>query len=398
MSIINDAEGPIDRASTPDRATDVLELAQPTQKTAPCDHVMNTLREGKGSGNVRDRLLEELPVRLVLARSPVGRRHRRNHETVDEGGVKIIDLDHLAECRKCVVVADVHVEIVEGRERWLSPVALRRRQPTPHQVQLHGLRKGIWTIDDLQWPGVWSRQPSIPECGVVGRPAPVVETVKPPTCLKVRLIFSQAPDKISHSVAASRMACNDELVDLKLRRRLQIGKLEARNSRKYFFQVVFAPVRFRQVLNAVVSSKLIFDGIFETQERCDKHHILVGIANLFTYPRRIVAEQKFMVSDKESMQPDHDVEHVARRSGFRRKIDGRRLDAVRGPFREQRHARKDAFIFLLQLTPHAGCSASPCHARGSDRLMLGTAASTPQRVHLYCYQIGTPDVSCEYFM
>src|SRR6266404_1584151 len=200
------------------------------------------------------------------------------------------------------------------------------------------------------------------------------------------------------------MACNDELVDLKLRRRLQIGNLEVRNSRKYFVQVAFAPVRFRQVLNAVVSSKrffaskLIRNGKFETQVRCDKRHVPVGIANLFAYPRRIAAEQKFMVSDKESMQPDHDVEHVARRRGFRRQIDGRRLDAVRAPLGEQRHTRKDAFIFLLQLTPHAGCSASPCHARGSDRLMLGTAASTPQRVHLYCYQIGTPDVSCEYFM
>src|ERR1700730_17245188 len=107
------------------------------------------------------------------------------------------------------------------------------------------------------------------------------------------------------------MACNDELVDLKLRRRLQIGDLEVRNSRKYFVQVAFAPVPCRQVLNVVVSSKTIADGIFVTQERCDKHHILVGIANLSAYPRGIVAEQKFMVSDGESMQPDHDVEHVA---------------------------------------------------------------------------------------
>src|SRR5882672_8013690 len=220
-----------------------LEFAQPIQKTAPCDHVVNILREGKRLANVRDRLLEKFPLRPGLVqRSAVGR--RRNHETIDEGGVEIVDLDHLAECRKCVVVADAHIEILERRATRLSLVAFRRRQPTPHQVQLDGLRKGVWTIDDIQWPGVWSRQPSIPECSVVRRSAPVVETVEPPTCPELRLIFSQAPDKIAHTVAASRMACNDELVDLKLRRRLQIGNLEVRNSRKYFVQVAFAPVRF----------------------------------------------------------------------------------------------------------------------------------------------------------
>src|SRR6202171_3549708 len=72
-----------------------LEFAQPIQKTAPCDHVVNILREGKRLANVRDRLLEKFPLRpwLVHGRSAVGR--RRNHETVDEGGVEIVDLDYL---------------------------------------------------------------------------------------------------------------------------------------------------------------------------------------------------------------------------------------------------------------------------------------------------------------
>src|SRR5882762_7679284 len=127
------------------------------------------------------------------------------------------------------------------------------------------------------------------------------------------------------------MAGNDQLIDLKLNRRPRVRSQEVRKGRKDFVQVALAPFRCRQVLDAVVPGKMrVVDGIFETEEWRDKHHILAATANLVAYPRTVVAEQKFVISDVESMQPEHDVQHISRHAVVRRKIDRRRLDAVRG--------------------------------------------------------------------
>src|SRR3984893_17461894 len=120
------------------------------------------------------------------------------------------------------------------------------------------------------------------------------------------------------------MACNDELVDLKLRRRLQIGDLEVRNSRKYFVQVAFAPVPCRQVLNAVVSSKTIACGIFETQEHFDKHPFLLESR---TCPRIRAGSLRNRNLWSLTANPCSQIttSSMLPRRGVRRKIDGRRL-------------------------------------------------------------------------
>jgi len=115
---------------------------------------VNVLWKGKRLASVGNSLSEEFPGEGLAARSRLVC-DLRDHEPVNESWVKIVDPDHLTECRKCIVVTQAYIELLEGRALCL--ITFDRRQPAPHQVELHRLWQSRRTIDDLKLDPVLSR-------------------------------------------------------------------------------------------------------------------------------------------------------------------------------------------------------------------------------------------------